>query len=178
VQRVSAPFFGISLFLGRRFASENTLRHSKGTLRSDVTMSTVPGRFPLSATLDMWEYTGSLRYNIAPGALQPFVKAGYGRSWYRLTDASFNGQVLGNGSSRWARRAGLFRNLLPNTWHVGGGLEFVPLRSVGGLDLGFRADLTVYTHNLGLRVQEGEFLIAQDAHVTRVHVGLGTTLSF
>jgi hypothetical protein len=178
VERVSAPYFGISLFLGRRFASENTLRHSKGALRSDVTMSTVPGRFPLSVTLDMWEYTGSLRYNIAPGALQPFVKAGYGRSWYRLIDATFNGQVVGNGSSRWVRRATLFGNLLPNTWHVGGGLEFVPLRSVGRLDWGFRADVTVYSHNLGLKIEEGGFLLAQDAHITRVHLGLGTTLSF
>ena len=178
VERVSAPYFGISLFLGRRFASENTLRHSKGTLRSDVTMSTVPGRFPLSVSLNMWEYTGSLRYNLAPGALQPFVKVGYGRSWYRLTDASFNGQVVGNGNSRWVRRASLFRNLLPNTWHVGGGLEFVPLRSVGRLDWGFRADVTVYSHNLGLKIEEGGFLLAQDAHITRVHLGLGTTLSF
>ena len=178
VQRVSAPYFGISLFLGRRFASENTLRHSKGTLIADVTMSTVPGRFPLTTTLDMWEYTGSLRYNIAPGPLQPFVKAGYGRSWYRLTDARFNGQIVGNGSSRWVRRATLFRNLLPNTWHVGGGVEFVPLRSVGRLDLGFRADITVYTHNLGLKIEEGGFLLAQDAHITRIHLGLGTTLSF
>lgn len=178
VQRVAAPYIGVSLFLGRRFVSENTLRHSKGTLSADVTMTTVPGRVPLIAALDMWEYTGSLRYNIAPGALQPFVKAGYGRSWYRLTDASFNGEVLGNGSSRWVRRANLFGNLLPNTWHVGGGLEFVPLRSVGRLDLGFRADMTVYTHNLGLRLKTGEFLLAQDAHITRVHIGLGTTLSF
>jgi hypothetical protein len=178
VQRVSPPFFGITLFLGRRFASENTLRHSKGTMRADVAVSTVPGLFPLRTTLDMWEYTGSLRYNIAPGALQPFVKAGYGRSWYRLTDASFNGQVLGNGTSRWVRRASLFRNLLPNTWHVGGGFEFIPVRSVGRLDWGFRVDLTVYSHNLGLKTDVGSFLLAQDAHVTRVHVGLGTTLSF
>jgi hypothetical protein len=87
----------------------------------------------------------SLRYNVAQGALQPFVKAGYGRSWYRMTDATFNGQLLGNGSTRWVL-AGVFRSLLPNTWHVGAGL--------------------------------GSFLIAQDAHVTRVHFNLGTTLSF
>ena len=178
VERVSSPYFGISLFLGRRFVSENTLRHSHGGLRADVDISTVPGRFPLSANLDMWEYTGSLRYNVALGGLQPFVKAGYGRSWYRMTDVSFNGQRLGDGTSRWARRANGLNNLLPNTWHVGAGLEFIPVRGVGGLDWGFRGDLTVYSHNLGLKIEEGSFLIAQDAHVTRVHFNLGTTLSF
>src|SRR5437764_614870 len=97
VERVSAPYYGISLFLGRRFVSENTLRHSTGAMRGDVAISSLPGLFPLTARLDMWEYTGSLRYNIAQGGLQPFVKAGYGRSWYRVTDARFNGQLLGNG---------------------------------------------------------------------------------
>lgn len=178
VERVSPPYYGISLFLGRRFVSENTVRHSRGTMRADVVVSSVPGLFPLSATLDMWEYAGSLRYNIASGALQPFVKAGYGRSWYHVTDARFNGQSLGNGNSRWVGRASLFHNLLPNTWHVGGGLEFIPVRGVGRLDWGLRADLTVYSHNLGVKTEEGTFLLAQDAHVTRLHVGLGTTLSF
>jgi hypothetical protein len=175
--RVSAPYYGISLFLGRRFVSENTLRHSNGSVRSDVTISTLPGLLPLTANLDMWEYTGSLRYNIAQGGLQPFVKAGYGLSWYRLTDATFKGQLLGDGTSRWVRRPSLFHNLLPNTWHVGGGLEFIPVRSVGGLDWGFRGDLTVYSHNLGLKTESG-FVLAQDEHVTRVHVAFGTTVSF
>jgi hypothetical protein len=67
---------------------------------------------------------------------------------------------------------------VPNTFHVGGGFEFIPLRGVGRLDWGFRGDFTVYSHNLGLKNEEGSFLLAQDAHVTRVHVGFGTTLSF
>jgi hypothetical protein len=43
---------------------------------------------------------------------------------------------------------------------------------------GFRGDFTLYSHNLGLKNEEGTFLIAQDAHVTRIHFGFGTTLSF
>jgi hypothetical protein len=178
VERVSVPTYGISLFLGRRFASENSLRHSNGTIRTDVSVSTVAGLYPLSVNLEMWEYTGSLRYNISLGGLQPFVKVGYGRSWYRLTDARFNNQVLGNGNSRWVRRAGLLGSLVPNTWHIGGGLEFIPIRGVGRLDWGFRGDFTLYSHNLGLKNEEGSFLLAQDAHVTRIHIGFGTTLSF
>jgi hypothetical protein len=178
VQRVAVPTYGISLFLGRRFASENTLRHSNSAMRSDVLISTLPGLYPLDLNLEMWEYSGSLRYNLALGGFQPFVKVGYGRSWYRLTDVTFNGQLLGNGNTRWVRRAGLLGSLVPNTVHVGAGFEFIPLRGVGRIDWGFRGDVTVYSHNLGLTNDEGTFLIAQDAHVTRLHVGLGTTLSF
>jgi len=178
MQRVSVPTYGVSLFLGRRFASENTLRYLNGTMHADVSVSSVAGLYPLSANLEMWEYSGSLRYNLALGGFQPFVKLGYGRSWYRITDAEFNGVVLGNGKSRWVRRAGVLGSLVPNTFHVGGGFEFIPLRGVGRLDWGFRGDFTVYSHNLGLKNEEGSFLLAQDAHVTRVHVGFGTTLSF
>jgi hypothetical protein len=174
--RVSAPYYGVTLFLGRRFTSENTLRHSNGGVRADVTFSTLPGRFPLTMKLDMWEYTGSVRYNIATGSLQPFVKGGYGLSWYRITDAKFNGQSLGDGTTRWVRRPDLFHNLLPNTWHIGGGLEFIPIRSVSRVDVGFRADFTIYSHRLGLKADN--LLLAQDAHVTRVHGGIGTILSF
>ena len=178
MERVAPLTYGVSLFLGRRFVTENALRHSHGRMRADVSISSVPGLFPLNARLDLWEYTGSLRYNLARGGLQPFVKAGYGRSWYRLTDASFNGQRLGDGNSRWVHRAKLFGNLLPNTWHAGAGIEFIPARGVGRLDLGFRGDLTLYSHSLGLKNEEGTFLLAQDAHVTRIHLGFGTTVSF
>ncbi len=175
-QHVSPRYYGVTLFLGRRFTSENTVRHSNGAVRADVTVSTLPGRFPLTLNIDMWEYTGSLRYNIGTGSLQPFVKGGYGLSWYRVTDARFNGELLGDGTSRWVRRPGFFHNVLPNTFHIGGGLEFIPVRSVGGIDVGFRGDLTVYSHRLGLKADN--LLLAQDAHVTRAHASIGTVLSF
>jgi hypothetical protein len=174
--RVSPRYYGITMFLGRRFTSENTIRHSNGGVRADVTISTLPGRFPLTLNIDMWEYTGSVRYNIATGSLQPYVKGGYGLSWYRVTDARFNGTLLGNGTARWVRRPSLFHNLLPNTWHIGGGLEFIPVRGVGGVDVGFRGDLTVYSHRLGLKADN--LLLAKDAHVSRLHAAVGTVLSF
>jgi len=60
--------------------------------------------------------------------------------------------------------------------HFGGGLEFIPIRGVGGIDVGFRGDFTIYSHRLGLKAENT--LLAQDVHVTRAHVGIGTVLSF
>jgi hypothetical protein len=65
---------------------------------------------------------------------------------------------------------------LPNTWHIGAGLEFIPVRGVGRLDVGFRGDLTVHSHRLGLKADN--LLLAQDAHVTRLHAAIGTVLSY
>ncbi len=174
--RVSTRYYGVTFFLGRRFTSESTIRHSNGGVRADVTVSTLPGLFPLTLNIDMWEYTGSVRYNLSPGSLQPFVKGGYGLSWYRVTNARFNGELLGNGTTRWTRRPGAVHNLLPNTWHIGAGLEFIPVRGVGRLDVGFRGDLTVHSHRLGLKADN--LLLAQDAHVTRLHAAIGTVLSY
>jgi hypothetical protein len=174
--RVSPPYYGVAFFLGRRFTSESTIRHTNGGVRADVTVSTLPGLFPLTLNIDMWEYTGSVRYNLSPGSLQPFVKGGYGLSWYRVTNAMFNGELLGNGTTRWTRRPGLFHNLLPNTWHIGAGLEYIPVRGVGRLDVGFRGDLTVHSHRLGLKADN--LLLAQDTHVTRFHASIGTVLSY
>jgi hypothetical protein len=47
---------------------------------------------------------------------------------------------------------------------------------VGGVDVGFRGDLTVYSHRLGLKADN--LLLAQDAHVSRLHAAVGTVLSF
>jgi hypothetical protein len=47
---------------------------------------------------------------------------------------------------------------------------------VGGIDVGFRGDFTIYSHRLGLKAENT--LLAQDAHVTRMHFGIGTVLSF
>ena len=56
----------------------------------------------------------------------------------------------------WVHKPSLIspRNLLPNTWHLGGGLEVLLLRNVaaipGGVDAGLRADAWLFSHNLGL----------------------------
>ena len=104
----------------------------------------------------MWEYTGSFRYNLKTGGFQPFIKLGYGLSWYRLEETEANGEPLANPNSPWVRRPQLkgLKNLFPNTWHGGLGVEWLPIRSSApiprGIDIGLEAEFTLFTHGLGL----------------------------
>lgn len=149
----------ISLYLGRRFASENTLRHGRAKMGIDIVLPTIGEVFELRGDLNFWEYSGSIRYNLTDGAFMPFVKGGYGISWYRVENATTNGDPLPEPDGPWVGRPGLgdLSSLLPNTWHIGGGFEWVPLRSVAafprGIDLGIRADALLYRHSLGLSIQ-------------------------
>ena len=117
-------------------------------------------------------------YNLATGGFQPFVKGGYGLSWYRIENAKVDTTTIGDGNSRWVRKPGLFENLWPNTWHIGGGLEFLPISGVGSLDWGLRAEATMFTHNLGTKGSDSELILVSDRRVTRWHFTLGTTISF
>jgi hypothetical protein len=153
--------YQVSFFVGKRFTSENTLRHSRSALGSDQRFSGVDEPLPIRGDLNMWEYAGSLRYNVATGALQPYLKAGYGLSWYRIENLAVDGSLLDEPSSPWIRQPSVFPfdNLLPNTWHVGAGLELLTIRSQrptlpGGLDLSLKLDWAIFTHDLGVRLED------------------------
>jgi hypothetical protein len=133
---------------------------------------------PVQGTLDFWEYVGSLRYNLATKSIQPFMKAGYGLSWYRLEDVTFAGNRLGEGVSEWVRKPSLFHNLLPNTWHLGAGLEYLPVSSVGGFDVGIKGDIAVHSHNLGVSASTSEISFVQESHIFRWVLSLAATLTF
>ncbi len=152
VEDAVSTHFQVNFFLGDRFVSENGLRHSRSDVRLDFLLFNEVRVVPLEADLNFWEYTGTLRYNLASGKLLPFLKAGYGLSWYRLENATLDGDPLVESNGPWVRRPSIFPfgNLLPNTWHVGAGLEFLPIRNVSGLDIGLRADFVLLTHKLGL----------------------------
>ncbi len=157
---------GVNIYLGRKVVSESSLRHSRSTLSTGIAIDGVPGVRPLEGTLNFWEFTGSIRYNLAVEAFQPYVKAGYGLSWYRVEDVTFDGEVLGPGEGEWIRKPAFWDNLLPNTWHLGAGVEYVPIRSVGGVDIGGKVDIAVHTHNLGTQ-RPGQFQFVQDARIYR-----------
>ncbi|MDX2261406.1 MAG: hypothetical protein SFU84_06870 [Gemmatimonadales bacterium] len=155
-ERASAPLYMLNFHVGRRVVSENSLRHARSRIGQTFTGG-AGNRYDVAGRLEQWEYAGSLRYNFATEALQPFVKVGYGLSWYRIRDITFGADTLRNATTPWVRRPSLERpgSLLPNTWHIGLGIEYLPIRAFGapphGLDIGVRADATVFTHRLGVQ---------------------------
>ena len=85
-----------------------------------------------------------------------FLKGGYGLSWYRLENISTNGELLPNDKGPWINKPDFKRlsTYLPNTYHFGAGIEWVPFRnifgSVTGLDFGIRGEVLLYGHFLGI----------------------------
>jgi len=144
----TGPFGQIAFYIGSRIVSENTVRN----IRSDYSRRTeyndiVP--YTYDAELNYWEYSGSLRYNIRTEKFQPFVKGGYGWSWYRWEDAQSNGTPLPEPNSEWFEPG-----LWPSVWHYGLGIEWVPWRRAGveggGFEIAMRLEYARYHQNLGL----------------------------
>jgi hypothetical protein len=86
--------------------------------------------------------------------IQPFVKLGYGWSWYKLKNVSLNGAYITPQDSDWVEQPGLFplRNILPNEWTLGGGLELIPINQHGeflnGLDYGIKLEISYTTQTV------------------------------
>ncbi len=187
-----SAFFLVSLYMGDRFVSENSLRHS----RSDIgLLATYDGLSPrrILGDLNFWEYSGSFRYDLTTGALRLFPKAGYGLSWYRIENLGADGEPFYEPDSDWIRKPGLFENLLPNTWHVGLGVEWIVFRDYDtpprGIDVSLRADYTWYTNKLGLELEDiplellvnlgvGAEDLPRNRWVWRNGLRLGATISF
>ena len=184
----------VSFFVGDRFVSENTIRNSRTHMTSVFQFNDIPD-FTFTSDLNMWEYAGSLRYNLTPSSFQPYAKLGYGLSWYRIENAATQGDPLPTPHSPWVRNPGeSLKYLLPNTWHVGAGFDIGLIRGRGpfipsGLDVSFKIDWALYTHNLGLDetkiplellVQLGQTAadLPRDQRIYRHNLNLGMTLSF
>lgn len=170
----TTPIVQWDFFLGRHWVTENSLRHARSAMGIDVALRNRPDEpFRIRGELNLWEYAGSLRYNIFTGRVQPFAKLGYGLSWYRLTNVSHDGVPLHDPNADWIRQPSLsgFHNLLPNTWHSGIGVEVVAIRSRApfpkGMDLAFKADLTVFRHSLGLSFRDRALFGIERAPVVR-----------
>jgi hypothetical protein len=150
----------VNFFLGNRFVSENNLRHSRSGLKQQIDYTNIDP-LVLTATLNMWEYYGSLRYNVLAGSIQPFAKIGYGLSWYRYEDTSVSGKPISVPDSPWIRKPdlGSFSNILPNTLHVGAGLDVLALKGyephlLAGLDVAFKVEWMLFRHALGIQIED------------------------
>jgi hypothetical protein len=182
-----SSFFDMSFYVGKRFVSQNLVRNAGSRFGLDVQFNNIPP-YSYAARIEMWEYAGSIRYNLATGSWQPFAKAGYGWTWTRVEDAQVNGAPLAPASSAW-----ISPGLWPNTWHLGAGIEFAPWRRIGrfprGPELSLRCEYAVYFQDLGLdlsSVELGELRLlfrtlgdVPGSETVRRHAAiLGATLSF
>jgi len=137
------------------FAPAYQVRHSITQYGFTADFSNIPS-YTYTADLNFWEFSGSLRYNLTASNLKPYIKGGYGWSWYRLENVQANGVTFDTPNSDWIRQPSFspLKNLLPNTWHLGGGLEFIIFKSYGkipkGIDASIRAEYTWFAHSLGL----------------------------
>jgi hypothetical protein len=114
----------------------------------DVQTLTRPNPVPVRGSADMWEFAGSVRYNFLSDWILPFARLGYGWSWYRLANVNVDGVPLSTPTSDWFKQPSIFppKNLWPNEWLVGLGVEVLAFRSrhdlFHGADLGAKLDLT------------------------------------
>ncbi|MFQ5584837.1 MAG: hypothetical protein ACE5GL_10415, partial [Calditrichia bacterium] len=160
-ENINSPVYQVVFFIGDRFTSENTLRHSRSRIGFRAEFNNIPD-YTYTSELNFWEYAGSIRYNLATSNIHPFLKAGYGLSWYRLENASANGQVFDTPNAAWIRKPSLspLKNILPNTGHIGAGLEWVILKSFSkfprGIDLSVRAEYALFFNKLGLDLSQVE----------------------
>lgn len=143
------PFFQIPFYVGRRFASENTVRNVHSTFGVNVDFNNIPS-YRYSAEINLWEYAGSVRYGLTPTRLQPYLKAGYGWTWLRLENVQANGVPFSPATTDWIKPESIW----PNVWHFGVGIEYVPWKRIGkfagGAEIALRFEYARYVHDLGL----------------------------
>lgn len=176
VNRAKGLSFRYSVFVGRRLVTENSIFHSVSTVGQDLYLTNGNRPFAIRSDLDLWEYRGSLRFNLATGGFQPFVKAGYGLAWYRLKNIATDGEPLEDPRTPWITKF---------PWHYGGGVEFLALKTAkpGGIDLGIRVDYLWVKHTLGFPIQEYDLfndigIVNADLRAGRRSVNLTLSLSF
>ena len=152
----------ITSYLGERFASQNSLRLGDISIGYDLTSSATKEVLELRGKLSLVEYSGSLRYNLTTGSFMIFVKGGYDLSRYGLREVSTNGDPPAYPDRTWVSQAILrpSSTFLPNTWHFGGGIEWVPFWNLSPdsiIDIGLRGDALIYRRSLGININSPIF---------------------
>jgi len=166
--------FHSDYYMGKNFASETTLRYSKSKVRYGFrnlnSFNEVSERRELfvQGNLAIWEWWGSLRYNLFTAKFQPYIKAGTGWSWYRIENIEIGETLLDQSATKWFHTRPM--PWLPNTvyWRIG--IEFLPIFRSNGDDLGIRLEYEINRHRLGKDAPENLF-------VERRYINLALTFS-
>jgi len=191
IERPVTVGWQLNLFLGRRFASQNTLWHARSDLGFDIRSFNLDRTISVRSQLNSWELAGSLRYNLLLSDLQPYLKLGYGWTWYRVEDVTLDGAPLDVDDSPWFHQPSFdsLGDILPSSWHGGLGLEYIILRSYAelprGIDIGVTFEATWTNYELGqdllLTLLTADSLTGEavkNVRVTRFNWMLGLTASF
>jgi len=180
----------VSFFMGKGFATQNTLLHSKSPL--GATINTTDGDvLTVDSVFHLWEYAGSFRFDIFRGGFKPYVKLGYGWTWYRVEDMHFNGELLDNHTGEWINQPSFnsFSDMMPNSWNAGAGLELNVVSSLApfpsGVDVSLVLEATHTQNNMGveswlLLINEEDLRqdSIQSIHLKRWNFSAGLTLGF
>ncbi|UCF64514.1 MAG: hypothetical protein JSW33_01410 [bacterium] len=140
-----------------RFSVVNTLIHSQSEMTYSVFFNNIPD-FIIRTQLNMWQYEGSIRFNVSTRAVQPYLRVGYGYTWYRLENTTANEGSFIESRSNWFNKPFTSGNYFPNTFVAGLGLEWIFIKSMGklpkGIDISAKLEYTWKWHKLGLKVSE------------------------
>ncbi len=176
-----------AFYLGKRWVTENTFHHSNSGLSITVPLSGRPADplFDITGTLKFYELASSIRYNLLTGGLKPYLKGGYGWSWYQVVDIATDGVPLTDPDGPWIRQPTFFpnSNLWPNTWHWGAGMEFFLISSNAplprGLDVSLKGEWASYSSKLGVSFQNAALLgFESEPTVTRSTLSFFAVVSF
>ena len=141
--------------------------------------------FDITGTLKFYELASSIRYNLLTGGLQPYLKVGYGWSWYHAVDISTDGVPLEEPEGPWVRQPTFFpaSNLWPNTTHWGAGVEFFLFKSnttfPRGVDVSLKGEWGSYHSKLGVPYEDAALLgFTSEPNVTRKTFSFFGAISF
>jgi hypothetical protein len=140
-----------------RFSVVNALIHSRSEMNYSLIFNNIPD-FNIRTELNVWQYEGSLRFNISTSAAQPYLRLGYGYTWYRLENTTANDESFLEPRSNWFNKPFTTGNYFPNTFIGGLGFEWIFIKSMGklpkGIDISAKLEYTWKWHKLGLKVSE------------------------
>jgi len=155
----TGPLIQISFNVGSSLITENTVRHIQSEMANVQNFSNGLPPLTLRSKLNFWDYTGSLRYNLATGGFRPYGRAGYGITWFRMEETAVTiydpevGQEVtigyDNPTTDWIAKW---------TWSYGLGIEVFIFRSQAklprGLDLSLKLETGWFRHDLGVKTSE------------------------
>ena len=145
---IVSPVYGLSFHISPRFSAESAVTWMDGEVGFDIDSPQLTAPIRTRADLSQFEFQGTLRYNLATGPVQPYVKLGSGITWYRLRDARVNDVPLLVPDSPRYQPSGAWYALGFNETVLGGGLDWHRLR-LGRTWLGLKVSYTAIHHDIG-----------------------------